>query len=508
MNLQAIGETFVSPWRRRLTLMSKRRCRAVSLVRPGSRRDVGRLALSLWLVPSLLVPSLLVSSSPASAAVDDAAAWRMALHDPQHRNASPAKARLDSAPAVRWRLPIDSRPQSMVALDVDLLPGDEFAGIESGAVVCRDRVGKLLWRTGAIGALDIMRLADVDGDGRSEVWVRCRDGGRILDRIDGKLRFATPPGEFAELARFEPADIDGDGAVEIVVANRGGFATPLPGNTWIFRPDGTVVGKLPELDALGTKAFAVNCGVVDVDGDGGDDLFCGSTLVKGKGQVFAYRLRDQTLLASDVADEGRRCAHVTSLPRPGLPPLVLCAADSDDGVNTWHGVAAYAWQDGALQRVWIHEYAPSPGLHLRMPLRVGDLDGDGSVEIIGALEMQGSNTMFAIDALSGAPIAGGPAPVRDVIGRGSSGALLLVGTKTPSKGGEPRTIVRWSRANGQTPIWTLGVAGTALLRPSTQTEPGLLLLSRDIDGDGAAERLILASIAPTGSPHVRRAAHV
>lgn len=464
-----------------------------------TRRSAGSGSVGLPVALAALV-ALLPASPAAAAAADEAGAWRMAMHDPQHRNASPAKARLDSAPAVRWRLPIDSRPQSMVALDVDLLPGDEYAGVESGAVVVRDGSGKLRWRTGAIGALDIMGLADLDGDGRSEVWVRCRDGGRIFDRIDGKQRFATPGGQFAELARFEPADIDGDGVVEVIAANRGGYATPLPGNTWIFRADGSLIGQLPELDPLGAKAFVVNCGVADVDGDGGADLFCGSTLVQGKGQVFAYRLRDQTLLGSGIADEGRRCALVTSIPRPGQTPLLLCAADSDDGTNTWHGVAAYAWTDNVLQRVWIHEYAPAPGLHLRMPLRVGDFDGDGSLEILSALETKDGNSMFAIDALSGAPIQGGPAPLRSVLGPGASVALVLVGTKTPTKGTEPLTIARWSRATGQTPIWTLGAASPALLRPTSADAPGLLLLSRDLDGDGVAERLALASIAPTGSP--------
>lgn len=453
-----------------------------------------RSASAAWLVATVWL-----AAAPAFA-VDEAGSWRMAMHDPQHRNASPAKARLDTAPAVRWRLPIDSRPQSMIAVDADLLPGDEYAGIESGAVVCRDRVGKLRWRTGAVGALDILAVADLDGDGREEVWVRCRDGGRIFDRIDGKLRFATPPGQFAELARFEPADIDGDGKVEVIAANRGGYATPLPGNTWIYRADGTLVGSLPELDPLGAKAFVVNCGVVDVDGDGGADLFCGSTLVQGKGQVFAYRLRDQTLLAMGVADEGRRCAAVTTVPRPDASPLLLCAADSDDGSNTWHGVAAYALADGVLQRVWIHEYEPAPGLHLRLQMRAADLDGDGSLEMVGALETSAGNAMFAIDALSGEPIVGGSAPVREVIGRGSNGALVLVGTKTPAKGQEPKTIARWSRAAGQTPIWTLGVAGTTLLQPVSDTEPGRLLLSRDLDGDGIAERLVLGVIAPNGSP--------
>ncbi len=435
--------------------------------------------------------------------LDQGLSWRQGRGDPSQRNRSLGSARLGKAPVARWRLPLDSRPASAYALDVDLLSGDEIVGIEAGAVVARDVFGVLRWRTAAIGAQAIWRVADLDGDGRGELWVSCLDGGRVIDVANGATRFSTPAGGFGELARLEAADVDGDGDLEIVAGNSGGFAVVHNGRTWVFDASGATLGATPEIDPNGMPPFAENCGVVDLDGDGGADQLCGSTKVLGSGRMFAWRLRDQTLMAQGIDGEGRHCTQVRPVVRPGRQPLALCVSDSTNGLFSWHGVAAFALSGGTLQRLWLYE--PTPQAEVRIGgLMVDDLDGDGLHEVLLGQRIGGLGDLIALDVDSGKALPGGKALPRMRIGQGVGGALLLMAPPTPTVGPEPLTIARWRREKGLSPLLTIGPVQAGVARSTSPTQVGAVWTLADLDGDGFAETSRWLEVAASGEVIARK----
>ncbi len=462
---------------------------------PGARRAARIVAL--------VVTTTCLAAKVDAAPLDEGRSWRQGRGDPSQRNRSLGGARLSQAPVARWRLPLDSRPASAHALDVDLLSGDEIIGVEAGAVVARDVYGVLRWRTAAIGAQMIWRVADLDGDSRGELWVSCLDGGRVIDVGSGATRFATPAGGFGELARLEAADVDGDGDLEVLAGNSGGFAVVHSGRTWVFDASGATIGATPEIDPNGMPAFAETCGVVDLDGDGGADLLCGSTKVLGGGRMFAWRLRDQTLLAQGAEGEGRHCTQVRAVERPGRKPLALCASDSTNGQFAWHGVAAFGLVGGAIQRLWLYEPAPQSEARIG-GLMVDDLDGDGLHEVLLGQRVGGLGELVALDVDDGKALPGGKALPRLRVGQGVGGALLLVAPPTTSPGPEALTLARWRREKGLSPLLTIGQVQAGVARVTTPTQPGAVWTLADLDGDGFAETARWLEIVASGEVIARK----
>jgi hypothetical protein len=129
---------------------------------------------------------------------------------------------------------------------------------------------------------------DVDGDGRDELYVSVEgvSGGSVeILRYDAD----TDPAERNVIAtiddrlcRFLSAgDVDGDGAEEIVAAtNKKGL--------WLLRP-GSGDGWTKELIASDSSGFEHASILVDLDGDGRDELYVASDDQK---DVRRYRLTD------------------------------------------------------------------------------------------------------------------------------------------------------------------------------------------------------------------------
>jgi hypothetical protein len=120
-------------------------------------------------------------------------------------------------------------------------------------------------------------VADVDGDGRQELYVAVEgrmQGGQRVESVE-ILRLAVGPGglERRAVAVLEdhlcrvlvPADVDGDGRREIVAA-------PFKAGIWLLRPtaEGEWDKTLVDADSSGfehaTSAF-------DLDGDGRDEIY-------------------------------------------------------------------------------------------------------------------------------------------------------------------------------------------------------------------------------------------
>jgi hypothetical protein len=235
-------------------------------------------------------------------------------------------------------------------------------------------------------------LADLDGDGRSEVVIACADGflycwnGDGTEFIDGDENPSTE-GVFAELGSpwaygsTAVADLDGDHVPELIQPSR-------DNNVYAFHADGSIVDGWP---------FFVegrsNCSpaVGDVDGDGEPEVVVGSNagkfwLLEANGDVAA----------------GWPVTLGTSGDFPPSPVLADIAGDGRlevilTGSTGWIKVVDH---EGAMLPGW----AKYMGSTITSSPVVADLDGDPEMEIAIGCDC---GRIYAFD-VDGALLAGWP----------------------------------------------------------------------------------------------------
>ena len=139
-----------------------------------------------------------------------------------------------------------------------------------------------------------MCLADVDGDGRPDVFLARTEGPSALYRNLGDWRFedvtvsagVAAPGRYATGCAF--ADVDGDGDQDLLLVSLGGPNA-------LFVNDGK--GHFMEQTAgLTDRAGSMTIAVTDVDGDGDLDLY----IVNNKAYTTLDRMSPQERAFSNV----------------------------------------------------------------------------------------------------------------------------------------------------------------------------------------------------------------
>lgn len=143
---------------------------------------------------------------------------------------------------------------------------------------------------------DIIRLADVDGDGKDEIIARCKDGINVWKfKPDSKKewkKICDGPDEFkSEDAWKDPscyetiqlADIDGDGKAELLARTKEGiFAWKFDGSSnWIKLLKGPA---LSDREGWDNPCYYKNIHLADIDGDGKAEL-----IVRTKYGVRAWK---------------------------------------------------------------------------------------------------------------------------------------------------------------------------------------------------------------------------
>ena len=212
----------------------------------------------------------------------------------------------------QWRFEFDFDEQlvSLAIADVDSDGKPEVVvGVESiGYVYVFDAgSGALEWKSPDLATtywsqLSLMRIADVDGDGRLEIVVANYDGAVYV--IDGVTHTIQNLGDHAVTA-LETPDRDGDGVAEVIVGTEAGALQRLDSfNGSVLETIGTYAGQIDGLavaDVTGTAtldyAFAVNNEVFVYDG--GTNALAWSSGVIGN-EVGAQ----DSLLIADVDADG------------------------------------------------------------------------------------------------------------------------------------------------------------------------------------------------------------
>ena len=155
----------------------------------------------------------------------DADTWPVARHDAARTGASAGAVPVVS-PVVTWRAYMGGRPTARVTR-FGLGDPRRFVVAVGGRFVAKHAVSQAtLWKSEILGVGVVEALADLDGDGQSEVVVRTETRAHVLDGATGAVRWSSPLGEFRAPAAVRVTDLDGNGLSDVYIDECTSCATP------------------------------------------------------------------------------------------------------------------------------------------------------------------------------------------------------------------------------------------------------------------------------------------
>ena len=351
--------------------------------------------------------------------------------------------------------------KGLEVVDLDGGGADEIVVTTTSNLYVYSAAGTLLWQAPGVGGYDVV-AGQMDADGALEIAVT---SGKVVDAATHAVQWTWGAG-FG--ARLETADIDSDGKQELIAADPWYFV-------WAFDVD----TQLPKW-SISTPQDVGAIHVTDIDGDGVQEVLIGD----GQwGDVKAYDAVTQALEWS------------IDNPEHGVTDIAVADVDADGATELLWGAGATSTGVDRLYVVdWTTEQFEWQNIHLDGPFvgpEKADLDGDGVPEIVAASWESDSgysssrilvfDELFNLRAIS-PPIVGNFAwtglhdlRLRDVDGDGS--AEILVAADHLYDG--VIEVYGFDASNSFTLKWTNAT------RPSGA--PFHSVEVADVDGDGALE---------------------
>ena len=249
-------------------------------------------------------------------------------------------------------------------------------------------------------------LADVDGDGRTDLFLAGYDGGSQLWQNRGEWTFtnitsqAFPSGLLPGIEGTGSvfADIDGDGDTDLVL-------NTLGQGTRVWKNDGK--GRFTPGQTLNPKRAGTSLALADVDGDGDLDLYVanyrGVTVRDDPGAK--YQVRDEGGRQRVIAYNGRstsspelvgRFSMTPSGPMENGEPDVLYL---NDGKGTF---AELSWTEGAFLDETGNPLS-SPPYDWGLSAMFRDFTGDGLPDLYVCNDFQSEDRFWINETAAGGP---------------------------------------------------------------------------------------------------------
>ena len=443
---------------------------------------------------------LAIATSLAVAA--PGADWPCFRHDPQNTARSEAVGRLTAAPAVLARYRLGGRPSGRQLLaDLD---GDGLAEVitTSGGPVAAFRAdGRALWHNLLpCGEPSLLGAADLDGDGCPEIVAASGPPAVIyvLSGRDGSLLWQR---RFDEQVYFENgtrlADLDGDGRTDLFLMGNApaensrkiGWAFSFP-HGW--REPNLLWGPL---DLHFNPHYRPQTIVADMDGDGRPEVVVSSAgHVSGKHLCVSLFDGQTGALKRDVSfpNGDRNYGHLQAIRTGSKPQLDLLVI----GMLGRAHITFLVNDAEGLREAW----------HLNDTFQVtdnpiADVDGDGALEVVytriddTGQEPTAQNVVLVVrDLLTGQVKRELPGlRLQGLADLDGDGRREMIATTVPGN----ETIL-FAGTNRQRPLGVPGAKPCLVAAPPplnimnevVQDRSGYNVVFRDLDGDGKPELLL------------------
>jgi hypothetical protein len=435
---------------------------------------------------------LAVASVPPGTAFAD---WPTTQHDTRRTSVSVVGSNL-TTPAVYWRSRLGGAPSQVYLGDTNRDGSQDVLYIGGGGrLVLASPDGTVLWQTGQNGYQAILAVADVNQDGQPDVVVGSAAQVSILAGKSGQIEWAESPTELGTLGDVRLADLTGDGRLDLWEDTCGccGLETGSPGVIYSF------AGGFAAPTTLGPPPARAHCGsssntIVDLVGDGHLEM-----VSMGDTEATAFR-SDGSILASSGTLPARsfraQCQPANIDGNPG--DELVCFTDAVYGGGGERGLFALAYHAApspTLDLLWNVQVSDAASGDAEAPTSVVvDLDGDGKPEAIVSGEQTGAYTTSVLDAATGTVLTTTPGVVlgdvpavtagqRWILVSNPNGVSAMAFTRTPAALTQvwslPSQILTWRD-------WTRALVSGF----STQ------LVSPDLNGDGRPDLVVSSTTEP------------
>jgi hypothetical protein len=323
--------------------------------------------------------------------------WPVARHD-SHRTGEASGTSDLRTPAPYWRHYLGGALGPSMATPI----GTEDVGyIGGGRLRVLSVDGLPRWTSDNLALTQLVAVADLNLDGNSEVVARSFDRVFILDAATGTLRWAEPIGEMGTLGDVRVDDADQIAGPELTVQECAccQLRSPTPGVVYSF-VDGWDFPRrlwtLPSSACAGSRQMTFT----DATGTGGRE-FVLSTFT----DIRLLDARSGALLAASpdlgIWASASYCEPADVL--PGGSRELVCWQGTPLATGHGHRVFVLAYRDSPARLVvaWSTVIGDQDTEMVYGAQRIGDLDHDGSLEIIATGTAAGAPVTTVLDGATG-----------------------------------------------------------------------------------------------------------